>query len=1283
MARLTKFELESRLLKGNELQWRDAANKKHKLKLSTPKSRRLFNYILTSTVRKPTELPASFVTGLATALNGSTDPADDLRGTATEVDASIWRLQTVVTEGLGGVNLFGGPSFEYDFEGASWLAEGPNGSGKSSLLGAIIWALTSVKPRDFGEVPPGETRPVYHLVGEGAADKPFEWPPLAAFPTEAKDLVGHPRVSVTLMFKDGSGDTATVRRSLEGGKVGGTRSKNFDVPPILLEAGMLMPARLVAMKFGEGDNQISTSVQRLTGLDDLISIGLLCEGLCNKAREYLAYRKKELSTSRTDFDAAISDAKTELRKIDWKLPEFGVEDTDDNSGELAKLGKDLDGKAAQLAEVVTQDLAKEIDLKTPASQQAVAAAIIAAEQDVAVGLLGIAFWKRLELIQNEIDESRQEDIRRAIESAKNEAADALTVFAKTQSDSRFQLKAMAASWHVSHSHGEFEHCPLCSKSLDNDLKGELDALRTVGEAASRTFADNQRAIVGKLVDLVPQKLRGLTGAELFGSARDRLCNELQSRFADNSRYSDKLVNFTKIVEKSLADAPVAECSPSACKGGDPALQAVWDQIAVAEALVDLRAWFDDAKAGWQQWWKAQVSPTLAFEKGDEAEPAEPLHENWIDHLGRLSEALAKAEPYRLGAAALRRAWKHGMVAREIEVELTVRQDVADSIEPLKSLGSLVEAEVREAIDGLSGRMEAMLERTLISDRVRFKAAKYSKKEGVSVRAAVSEKLVVDASLIVNASWMRAVLWAFIFAIREEAVEQTGIDQFPLMVLDDPQVTFDDQHRHRWSQQIASLQAGPGAVQVILATHDHNFLDLIRMSGMTGRTALVSAAGSDVGHLTIFEGESLERMWKNAEESKLDADGRAYISAARVQVETVLQIMLRGEEAGVALVGEGFVVGKCRDKLERLHVKGTPPWDKHSVAALKKELRQDLTAIKHLEMSHHASGVHLGMAEALDVHTHLQKKLLPALMEAFRTQREHFRLHGGLNRLHASADTLPLPDGHSDDVRKIPFRLVGRAAALTDGKLADGMIELAEYDEARSRKLVLARHSAYRLCSATLEPVASAGDILIVSEASPTPNSFVLASTNERYFARRLEFAENHADVAVLIAQANNPRKIAAPVIAQRSTFDLKKVVGVIYDDPTTAPRSAESEVAYIGGSAALSHVLTGTMGLVEVVGDSAEPIALNKQFIIVKDPIAADASYASLIGRPVIAEDRDGQRYFKRLQVVANGLVILESLDSSGEHGPVVLTSQASGIGGGTLTRVWPVAGILFEIPGH
>ncbi len=102
-------------------------------------------------------------------------------------------------------------------------------------------------------------------------------------------------------------------------------------------------------------------------------------------------------------------------------------------------------------------------------------------------------------------------------------------------------------------------------------------------------------------------------------------------------------------------------------------------------------------------------------------------------------------------------------------------------------------------------------------------------------------------------------------------------------------------------------------------------------------------------------------------------------------------------------------------------------------------------------------------------------------------------------------------------------------------------------------------------------------------------------------------------------------------------------------------------------------------GLVSVDGDSAEPHALDKQFLIIANPMPVPEACKKLEGQPVIAEDSSGSRYFKRLRSGGEGVVILESLEIGGDFPPIVLADKP-----GSALRIqtiWPVLGVLFERP--
>jgi hypothetical protein len=101
---------------------------------------------------------------------------------------------------------------------------------------------------------------------------------------------------------------------------------------------------------------------------------------------------------------------------------------------------------------------------------------------------------------------------------------------------------------------------------------------------------------------------------------------------------------------------------------------------------------------------------------------------------------------------------------------------------------------------------------------------------------------------------------------------------------------------------------------------------------------------------------------------------------------------------------------------------------------------------------------------------------------------------------------------------------------------------------------------------------------------------------------------------------------------------------------------------------------------VEVDGKSAEPLALDRQYLIVQDSILSLDAVKMQDGKPVIAEDSGGTCYFKRLRFQEDSSIVLESLDSGGEYRPIILAPPGSDKN--CLHRVWPVAGVLFELPG-
>lgn len=1284
MSHLTKAEIERKLLWGTTINWTDASSKKASTALATPAQRRLFEYLLASAVREPTGLTETFITGLHAAFDAETDPAAKaVAPNDTAVQPTSWRLHAIESEGFGGLNIWKGKSFKYEFEAESHLMEGPNGSGKSSLTGAIIWALTGERPRDQAPTAPHVAKPVF-----GANEQALgNWPPIATYPPTTSDLKSTPAVRVTLTFMDDAGNEAKVERRLNGAKVETDWDPKLNFPSVLLEAGLLMPARLAILKLNENKGDLTESVQKLTGLDDLVALGQLCDGLCHSTREYRSFKKNELKNAIKSFNEFLTQAREALKPVSVPVDNFVPANTSEPDGAMAKFGQMLTAKAQELTSVVASDLSSSLDLSKIPVQTSVVAAIAAADDDVKAGLAAFTTWKTLTKISSSLDAGARTRIQTAIGVAKDAAREAESLRKNGLADSRFQLKSLAARWHATHSTGSIDDCPVCLHTLSGDpaLAAELEGLKQSGEAASRSYADNINRIIADLKQCVPETLRAYSAATLAFDPQVAVPNDAKTIFCGNQKYSKILVSLVAQVNSSLTTIPSQSVthSPIVTQPSEEQMdKQVADLIAVLERLLMLAEWHTANASRWESWWVELAQGPADSDDKAKSEPAndttaEKSPESLTAHLERLSNALQKAEPYRKAAKALRDAWKESVDAVKLQKIVDKREEVATALQPLKLLGSLSESIARDAIYQLSARMGEILQGIHLTETLKYREARLIRKEGLVVKAGFGLELRIDATLVANTSWLRAVLWSFILALREEAVKQLGHDPFPILVLDDPQATFDFTHRNLWANYVAGLQGGPNKTQVILTSYDETFLYFIKINGVLGREAMIVSAGPEFEHVTILEGGVLERAWKSAEKLKTPLGGRDYMAKARVYIEAMLKLMLRDEIPKP----EDYAMGTCRVHIDRLQSKGISPWNRPDMLDLVKGLDSSKhQQIKHIEIAHHSSSVHLGMAEATAAKTHLSK-VLPLLETCFRIIRTTRALHGGQKALHKASPVVKLPEGYKTAVKGLPLQVWGRAAALSDGKAADGVVDISEYSEALIKMITLAQHEAFVLNAPTLEPVARPGDILLVHDGDDPPvNSLVCAIDHNQIVARRFALAAHDSDVAVLSAQTINPFQLAAPVVAQRATLHLREIAGVLYR-PDAIDQGVPSafEVAECKGEAAVSVFGAHHLGLVEVVGRSAEPYALDGQYLLVRKQ-KVDESLKKMEGRPVIAGDTEGHRYFKRLRLTKDR-VVLESLDIGGEHGPVVLAPP--GDTGNSLTSIWAVIGVLFELPGQ
>jgi hypothetical protein len=90
-------------------------------------------------------------------------------------------------------------------------------------------------------------------------------------------------------------------------------------------------------------------------------------------------------------------------------------------------------------------------------------------------------------------------------------------------------------------------------------------------------------------------------------------------------------------------------------------------------------------------------------------------------------------------------------------------------------------------------------------------------------------------------------------------------------------------------------------------------------------------------------------------------------------------------------------------------------------------------------------------------------------------------------------------------------------------------------------------------------------------------------------------------------------------------------------------------------------------------------IELVGQFLITRNIMTTAPEMKSLDGRPIVAVDEDGTRYFKRLQC-SGQIAILESLNPDGTTASELLAFDDS-LSLPKITHAIEVIGVLFELP--
>ena len=728
-------EATHKLLSGELLGWKSFGEiKAGQIQLSSPAARRLFHFLLSSDKAKVAAGSEELFDGLIAAWNNTSfDPA--VRHSAANAAASgaRWRLARMETGDFGGLNLLDGPPFTLAANRENWCLEGQNGSGKTSIASAIIWALTGYRCRDQDGLvkDDGRRMPVFNDSGVQIGD----WPPTVAYPPNALKLTGTAEAWVRLSFQDDDGNTAEAYRRLTAAPVGEPRFEVSIDPvlgaaPQLVETGLLMPARLARIGFGEKSHSIYEAVKLLTGLDQLADIGEGAAGFSHKAKRFLKYASdKGIQTIDTKLQTALDRAAEEAKKSGFDLTIAGKREDKTYAQGLCDLADSAASLAATHSRALQAEVAANIDTANAEHRARIRTAVSAARGVLQQNVKGIALFEGWAALKTAHADTCFAALSPVLTSAQTQIGQAIAWDKRQGEDSRLRLKALAAQYFVptGHEHEDAD-CPLCKGKLSlpeqKALAAELDNLKAAADAAQRKLADACAAIEKQVRDAIPAAL-----VPHFASLADmqpRIAFEkaVRERFVDDAPFSTVLTgmaDFAATTAAALTERlPTFDHMNRAAPGDVPAAaQSLLAYLARVERVAALVEWWSAERASFVDAWNAL--------KGNAGEnglfPASSLE----GILASLEEALEKFVPLDDLAKALLDAEKHAGDWLVIQTDQRIREAIAEALEPLKDLRGLVMAETASSISALSGRMKSVLERIQFKERLSFEDAALGKK----------------------------------------------------------------------------------------------------------------------------------------------------------------------------------------------------------------------------------------------------------------------------------------------------------------------------------------------------------------------------------------------------------------------------------------------------------------------------------------------------------------------------------------------------------------------------
>lgn len=1068
----------------------------------------------------------------------------------------------------------------YDLEEMSHLIYGPNGSGKSSLFGAICWCLTGKLFRD--DCPPHEPEKIkaFSISSTGNIERDDAHALIDGNGNSSSSEKSY-WVKISLVGKDSDGESETIhllRDSKDGLSWSQDNNKWLQIEGIS-EAGiddldaelrLLMPAQVAHMKLGKNPDLIRLLAD-ITGYGDFERITETAEKLVTGAkRKANDIEKKELRPEQEAIQIAVTQIGELANNFVKELPSYQRICGDDRTKEeVREFGNAINQKIEDAKVQLAGDLGLDIPDKTSAEYKEWQKksdnlpgqiSNLLSEFDKPLSEL-FKCSIGLKLPSEEELKNIEQELRAFEKKALKDIAERLDFAKREKENAKTGLMLKAAAFFPEGS----KFCPVCEQLLDKvpGIKKELDEFKAISskEHLQKKLEDFERSLKADLDKIVTSNNRS-KGVKSFAKwiledwddFKSTQCKELLLAIAE--RYNDQIKSLTNGIQQTAISSfklPIEYESEFAN------FSSFGQELDRAKNFIEL------CKCSQSN--MEEVSKTIIniIIQSDEGSSFKEILERARENNKTLKQLISIQ-------AEARKLWTSVGKIELIKQKIKKFTEFAESAEPIKQMKRTVREEVKRMVSGgLGKKTQEYYEKLYSNEVLPFQqltpghAANPDIKTEINLYLKAGEHQVPMGPYS-NAGRMRALLLSFVFALLDKSSRSLDF-----IVLDDPALSLDDEHKRRFVDHLVEPQVKNG--QVVLGTHYESFFkdsEHIFAKSKSLRMIPRRIAKDEV----LFEaGDLLLRVEKALGEQ---SDNWSEVGGnLRIWIERILATM------SAYCPQPFFVAGNYKASVDNYCSIINHVIVNEKYVRIRSALDDSrVTGLVH-KLHHDESVQRPDVEDAYKVLSEC-KKAVQQEISRFKVMYNH-----EFSRLQNMAGTNVVMD--TDNLRsnriKIGFSVIREAAAAHNG-------EGIEWDMAD--KYTIEDCQVVQVCSDVIAPVALSGQYLLLDGEGHTPSNgdLVIAETydNQKYIRRMWREEEGGA----VILEGMNPTIPIEPMRIVSAKIKIRRIVGVLYDNSPLPNSNGEWSLRGVK-----ENWFDNIVG-VRVNGTSLEPVARDGQIVLIK-----------------------------------------------------------------------------------